>query len=117
MTLNMVRLCRSNPLMSACTALEGKFNYVYSLLALLGSLAIAITTPSQRVSWTPHGASAWVIGPAIKHYRCLTLHAPKTRGSIAADAFRWSETYVLILPKITIDEQITNAALSLSQDT
>ena len=48
MILNMVRPCRSNPLMSVHTALQGEFQSADTPLAPLGSLAIAGTTPSQR---------------------------------------------------------------------
>ena len=115
MTLNMVRPCRFNPLMSACTALEGEFQYADTPLAPLGSLAIAGTTPSQRASWAPHGTRAWVTGPAMNHYRCLSLHVPTTNGFITADTFRWSDTNLFRLPKITVEEQITTASLSLSE--
>ena len=115
MTLNMVRPCRFNPLMSAHTALEGEFQYADTPLAPLGSLAIAGTTPSQRASWAPHGTRAWVIGPAMNHYRCISLYVPKTNGHITADTFRWSDTNLFRLPKITVEEQITTAALSLAE--
>ena len=46
MTLNIVRPCRFNPLMSAYTALEGEFHYANTPLAPLGSLAITGTTLS-----------------------------------------------------------------------
>ena len=51
----------------------------------------------------------------MKHYRCLTSCVSKTRRIITAETFRLSETNIFILPKITIEEQIANVALSLSQ--
>lgn len=77
MTLNMVRPCRSKPLMSAYTALEGEFQHADTPMAPLGSLDIAGITSSQRASWEPHGTKAWVIGPAMNHCRCLLLYLPK----------------------------------------
>ena len=111
----MVRSCRFNPLMSACTALEREFHYADIPLAPLGSLAITGTTPSQRASWAPHGTRTWVIGLAMNHYRCLSLYVPKINGFITADTFRWSDTNLFRLPKITVEEQITTSALSLAE--
>ena len=51
----------------------------------------------------------------MKYHRCLKLCVPKTRGISTADAFRWSETNTLRLPTVTLEEQITNSSLSLSQ--
>ena len=87
MTLNIVRPCRFNLLMSACTALEGEFHYADTPLVPLGSLAMTGTTPLQRASWAPHGTRVWVIGPAMNHYRCLSLYIPKTNRFIIADTF------------------------------
>ena len=39
---------------------------------------------------------------------------PKTRGIATVDEFRWSKTNALRLPKITLEEQITNESLGLS---
>ena len=40
MTLNMLRPCRTNPRMPACTALEGEFNYERTPLAPPGMKVI-----------------------------------------------------------------------------
>ena len=85
---------RPNPLMYACTSLEGEFNYADALLVPLGSLDIVGITPAQRSSWEPHGTYAWVIGPAMKYHRCLSFHAPKTKGIITVDTFRWCKKHV-----------------------
>ena len=57
-TLNMVRPCRSNPKMSAYTALEGEFNYNKTPLTPLGAKVIAFKPPGARQSWAPHGTQA-----------------------------------------------------------
>ena len=88
MILKMVRLCRSNPLMSACTNIEGEFNYMDTPLTPLGSLPTHGITTSQRVSWVPHGANARFIGAEMKHCRGLTSCTPKTKGIITVYTFR-----------------------------
>ena len=51
----------------------------------------------------------------MNHYRCLSLCVPKTNGFITADTFRWYDTNLFRLPKITVEKQIKTAALSLSE--
>jgi hypothetical protein len=114
MTLNMLRPCRFNPKMSAYTALEGEFDYNKTPLAPLGSKVIAFKPPGVRQTWAPHGTLAWTIGPAVNHYRCLSVYVPKTNATITADTFQWSEDNVFRLPTITNEEQLTIAAHHLA---
>ena len=90
--------------MPAYTALEGEFNYLNTPLAPLGSQVIAGITPAQRQSWAPHGTKAWYIGPALDHYRCVRVYIPKTKGTEIEDMFRWSDSNIFTLPKITNEE-------------
>ena len=55
MILNMVTPYRINLRMSACTALEGDFNYNNTPLAPLGLITIARDNVSNRNSWAPYG--------------------------------------------------------------
>jgi len=88
MTLNMMQPCRSNPKMSAHAALEEEFNYNTHLLAPLGSKVIAFSYPNTCQTWALYGLYGWLIGPAMNHYRCMTVYNPKTNGIAIADAFR-----------------------------
>ena len=74
----MIRPCRMNPRILAYTSLEGEFDYNTTPLAPLGSLVTEGTTPDNRPSWAPHGSNVWLIGPAMEHYRCVTVYLPKT---------------------------------------
>ena len=115
MTLNMLRPCRSNPKMSACTALEGEFDYNKTPLVPLGSKVLAFKPPGVRQSWAPHGTLAWTIGPAINHYRCINVCIPKTNATIAADTFQWSNDNTFRLPTISNEEQLSIAAHHLAE--
>ena len=67
MTSNMVTPCRTNPRMSAHTALEGEFNYNNTPLAPLESMIKAGDNVFTRTSWEPHATKAWHVGPAMDH--------------------------------------------------
>ena len=114
MTLIMVRPCRINPRMSACTALEGEFIYNSTSLAPLGSMIIARDNISTQTSWAPHGTKAWHIGPSIDHCRCVEVCNPKTNGTAIADTFKWSDTNPFKNPKTTFEEQLIAAAYDLA---
>ena len=115
LTLNLVRPCRFNPKLSAYESLEGSFSYNRTPLAPLGSKIIAHDAPQQRTSWAPHGHYGWLVGPALDHYRCFTVHNPKTRKTSIVNTFHWSECNRFSCPKITAEEQIVTAAKDLSQ--
>ena len=114
MTINMVSPCRLNPRMSAYAALEGEFNCSDTPLVPLGSNIIAGDTNSQQASEALHGTKAWCVGPAVEHCRCVEVHAPKTRGTIIADTFKWSDANNFKRPKITHEEQLTIAVHKLA---
>ena len=51
----------------------------------------------------------------MDHYRCFTVFNPKTKKSSIVNTFHWSECNKFSCPKITSEEQITNAAKELAQ--
>ena len=87
MTLNMLRLCRLNPKLSAYTALEGEFSYNHTLLVPLGAKVIVHDLHDKRLSWAPHRHYGWLISPAMEHYRCFKVCNPKTKAVAIAYAF------------------------------
>jgi hypothetical protein len=81
MTLNMLRISRLNPKLSAATHIFGQHDYNRAPLAPLGTISIAHETPGKRKTWAPYGQDDWYIGPALEHYRCYTVYITKTRSS------------------------------------
>jgi hypothetical protein len=69
MTLNMLRISRPNPKLSAATHIFGQHDYNRAPMAPPGTRIIAHETPGKRKIWAPHGQDGWYIGPALEHYR------------------------------------------------
>jgi hypothetical protein len=78
-TLNMLRISRINPKLSASTHIDGQYDYNRAPVVPLGTIIIAHETPNRRKTWAPHGQDGWYIFPALEHYRCYTVYISKTR--------------------------------------
>ena len=112
MTLNMLRTSRLDPNLSAHAQLDGQFDYNKTPLAPPGTRALAFEDPGTRDSWAPHGKKAFVIGPAMEHYRSKKFHMPKT------NATRITGTYELFprhskVPVISPTDTVAHAATEL----
>jgi len=53
----------------------------------LGAKVILFHTPDNRTSLAPHGAYGYTIGPALDHYRCVSVYLPKKRATVTANTF------------------------------
>ena len=67
----------------------------------------AVMHDKNRTTWGHKGKTGWYVGPALEHYRCLTMYVPTSR------AVRVSDTVELLpekieLPNFTINEAIAN---------
>ena len=65
LTLNMLRASLRNPQISACTVLEGVFDFNKTPLSEPGTKVVLHEKPSKRLSWDPHGTDGWYLGPAL----------------------------------------------------
>jgi hypothetical protein len=79
-TLNMLRVSRINPKLSAYAVLEGQFNFDKTPLAPVGTKALVFLDPAKRNTWQSHAIDAWYVGPAKKHYRNYRFFIPDTKG-------------------------------------
>ncbi len=73
MTLNMMRPCHLNPLLSAHEVMEGSFLFDAMPLAPLGTKVLVHLKPTQRKSWGYHAAKEWYLSHAANHYQCIQL--------------------------------------------
>jgi hypothetical protein len=78
-TLNMLRISRINPNLSASTHIDGQYDYNRVQMAPPGTRIIAHETPNRRRTWAQHGQYGWYIGPTLEHYRCYIVYISKTR--------------------------------------
>jgi hypothetical protein len=62
-TLNVLRISRINPKLSASTHIDGPYDYNRATMASPGTIIIVHDTPNRRRTWTPHAQDGWYIGP------------------------------------------------------
>ena len=110
LTLNLLRNSRVNPHLSSWAYLFGNFDFNKCPLAPPGTKVVIHSKPSQRKSWAFHGEQGWFVGPALNHYRCLTIYIPKTR------AVRITDTAVLIPKMVPIPNADINSHLARTAD-
>ena len=89
LTLNLMRLSRINPKLSAWEQLYGVYDFNATPIAPPGTKAIEYDTLTNRPTWAVHGTMGWYIAPSIKYYRYSIIYCPKTR------ALRISDTVTL----------------------
>ena len=78
MTLNMLRICRRDPTISAYEALNGPFNYNKTPLAPLGSPAVLYDDPTNINTFAPHCTDTIYVAPYLIHYRNIKYWLPST---------------------------------------
>ena len=88
-TLNLMRLSRINPQLSAYAQIFGQFDYQKTLMPPPGMKVLAHVLPSDRRSFDTHAIKAISVGPAMEHYRCFKVYIPSTGGVHIADTVRW----------------------------
>ena len=79
-TLNLLRISRVNPKLSAYAVLEGQFNFDRTPMAPVGTRALILLDPNKRNTWQSHAINAWHVGPAKQHYHNYHFFIPETKG-------------------------------------
>jgi predicted Abi (CAAX) family protease len=113
-TLNMLRISRINPKLSASTHIDGQYDYNRAPMAPPGARIIAHETPNRRKTWAPHGQDGWYIGPALEHYRCYTVYISKTRSERVVEKVDHFPTEVP-LPFLPSKDLATQTAKQITQ--
>ena len=78
LTLNLLCNSRVNPKLSAWAYLFGNHDFNQVPLAPPGTKVIVHTKATDRASWEYHGKEGFYVGPAPKHYRCITCWMSKS---------------------------------------
>ena len=76
-TLNLLRLSRINPTLSAHEQLHGLFDFSATPFVPPQTKVIAHQNPTIRKSWAPRGKYGWYIDQAKDHYRCYNIYVPE----------------------------------------
>jgi hypothetical protein len=80
-TLNMLRPCRRNPLLSAHEALKGSFSFDATPMAPLGTEVLIHMKPNRHSTWGYHASKAWYLSHSPNHYRCIRVLMADTGGN------------------------------------
>ena len=93
LTLNLLRPWRPNPTVSAYHGLYGhQYNFDAHPLAPVGTLVVihnARPPAGDRLSWSPHGAEGFYLGPALDHYRAYRVYDAITTGLRVSNSLSW----------------------------
>lgn len=111
-TLNLMRACRQNPLLSVHTALHGEFHFDATPMAPPGTETLAQVKPGVREAWGFHSMEAWYVGPAPMHYQCYTVIAKKSGAEHITDTVKFRH-HAVALPTVSSAERVTKATNSL----
>ena len=112
LALNMLRMSRINPNLSAHEQLHGIHDFNATPLAPPGTKCIAHEKSSQCGTWAPHGQHGWYRGAAPKHYRCYQIYIPKTQGTRICDTVEFFPTHCK-MPKVSAHDAAIYAANDL----
>jgi hypothetical protein len=110
-TLNMIRISRINPKLSASTHIDGQYDYNRAPMAPPGTIIIARETPNIRRTWAPHGQDGCYI--TLEHYRCYTVYISKTRSESVVETVDFPPTEVP-LPFPSSKELATQASKQIT---
>ena len=91
-TLNLLRGSRLNPKLLSHAQMHGHFDFNRTPLAPPGIRVLVHIKPSERTTWSPHGADGWYTGPALESYRCYTVWLWDTRSTRICDTLQWFPT-------------------------
>ena len=106
-TLNMMRPCTLNPLLSAFEAMEGMYSFDATPMAPMGTEMLLHLKPIRRNTWDHHAMKAWYFALALKHYRVV-------RATLPSGAVRLTDTWKfqhhsLPIPTVTTTDRIIKA--------
>ena len=111
-TLNMMRPCTTNPLLSAFEAMEGSYSFDATPMAPVGTEMLMHLKPIRRHTWDYHAVKAWYFAPALKQYRSV-------KGVLESGSVRLTDTWkfkhhALKTPAISSTDRIVKATQNLA---
>ena len=113
MTLDLLRLSRINPRLSAYAQLYGQHDYNAHPVAPPGIQVLIHEKSNNRRSWAPHGVEGWYLGPAMEHYRCYRVIASKTGGERITDTIQFFP-HDVPMPGSSSQDRAREAAIELT---
>ena len=108
-TLNLLRLSRANPALSAYAYIFDEFDFAATPMAPPGTKIVAHIKPNQRGAWELNGEFGWYVGPSLNHYRCVKYYFPRTRVERDCDTVTFFPTAVPF-PEIKLKDFLVQVA-------
>ena len=99
-TLNLLRQNVVHPHLSVWDNQNGTLNYDDTPMSHMGFRVMIHKTEKLRSSWDFHAAPGYYVGPALNHYRHLTVFITKTRAPIISDIVEFRH-YCITVPPVT----------------
>ena len=115
-SVNIVRKCRQNPLISAWAAMEGEFHFNATPIAPPGSEMLIHERPNRRKTFGFNEKKAWYIAPRFKHYRTFKGIMASTGAERLSDTVRFKH-HAITIPHLTPAYRILEAARQLDSAT
>ena len=112
LSVNIVRKCRQNPLLSAWAAMNGEYHFDAHPIAPPGTLMMMHEKPGRRRTFGFNAKKAWYLGPCFKHYRAVRGLLPSTGGERISDTYRFKH-HAIAIPQLTAADRILEAAKQL----
>ena len=111
-TLNLLRVARINPKLSAYTYIFGEFNFLATPLAPPGTKIVTHIKPNNRGTWELNGEVGWYVGPSMRHYRCVKCYFPRTKTDRDCDTVTFFPTSVPF-PQVKLVDFLKHAATDI----
>jgi hypothetical protein len=109
LTLNLLRLSRLNPSLSAHVYLNGNFDFNKTPLAPPGIKGFVHLKPDQRASFAYHGEEDWYVGPSMEHYCRVKCYLPATAQERNVDTLQFFPK-AIPFPAISTEYYLKQAA-------
>eukprot|EP00804_Cyclotella_cryptica_P020908 CCRYP_009248-RA/>CCRYP_009248-RA protein AED:0.33 eAED:0.26 QI:0/0/0/1/1/1/2/0/567 len=111
-TLNLLRVSRVNPKLSAYAILDGQFNFNKTPLAPVGTRALILWTHQHAKRGKTMHSTLGTSGPAKNHYRNYRFFIPSTKGYRISGSAKFFPTHTK-MPAIEPGDTIRLAAQDL----
>jgi hypothetical protein len=112
-SLNMLRPCCTNPLLSAHKALEWSFSFDATPMAPVGTEVLVHMKPNQQRMWSYHAYKAWYLQHATNYYLCIRVIIADTGDERITIMFHFKHHAIPVL-KITAINRIIDTTTRLT---
>jgi hypothetical protein len=113
MTLNLLRISRLHPQLSAAAHYHGLVDYNKAAFAPPGCKIIAHEKPGKIRTWAPHGHHGYSLGPAMHHYRCQNVYIPTTASERIVDTLEFFP-HNYQMPQLSSTDRLLMAAKDMT---